>query len=225
MGCGASTQSRKVVVPTDESVVPAAHTAPFFSPAALLASVESGAIRSMKGSWIIELHGRGGTLSRRQDLPEEAFWKAWELRELIDKIGMRHPPHDVHGEIGWGLLFVALSYRWLTAQHPDPEGFHLERVAKAARLYMKPDDEWGSPLIALFRSAGLSTPDFALFWECVCRSRSPDLWVTPYCLRLASPCLLLTQRSLDRYHSPQLWLALPAATDGRRAAAVGGAAL
>ena len=32
----------------------------------------------------------------------------------------------------FGLVFVALSYRWLTKAHPDPEGHHLAIVAAVA---------------------------------------------------------------------------------------------
>ena len=62
---------------------------------------------------------REGRLERRQDLPAEAFVSAAELRRLISALG-----ND------WGLLLVAISYRWLTAEHPDPDGFHLQAVAQ-----------------------------------------------------------------------------------------------
>ena len=73
---------------------------PHFGPEALLASVESGAIAPLRGSWVVALHERGGKLQRRQDLPPEAFFTATELRELVAKLGD-----------DYGLLFVALSYR------------------------------------------------------------------------------------------------------------------
>ena len=61
-----------------------------------------------------------------------------------------------------GLLFVALSYRWLSKDHPDPDGFHLGIVAAVAKLYM--DKKWNkSPLTAAFDAKGLGAPDFALF--------------------------------------------------------------
>ena len=151
MGCGASSQA------------PAA-SQPYFSPDALLASIESDAVWPLKGSWIVKLHKNGGKLARRQDLPKEAFWTHKELRDLVGKIGNHQ--HLVHGGIDWGLLFVALSYRWLSQAHPDPDGYHLKRVATAASLYLKKDDEWGSPLVALFQEADLEeAPDFALFWD------------------------------------------------------------
>jgi hypothetical protein len=74
---------------------------PHFGPDALLASVESGAIAPLRGSWVVALHERDGRLKRRQDLPAEAFFSAAELRELVMQLGE-----------DYGLLFVALSYRY-----------------------------------------------------------------------------------------------------------------
>ena len=58
-----------------------------------------------------------------QDLPPEAFFTVDELRKLVAALG-----ND------WGLLFVAISYRWLTATHPDPDAFHLSIIAKVANF-------------------------------------------------------------------------------------------
>ena len=59
--------------------------------------------------------------------------------------------------------------RWLTKEHPDPDGFHLRIVAAVAKLYMGEDDailgSSTSPLTAAFQAAGLGEPDFALFWD------------------------------------------------------------
>ena len=74
---------------------------------ALLDSVASGAIRPLKGRYIIELDERGGRLQRRQDLPPEAFWTAAELERVARALGD-----------DFGMLFVALSYRWLKKGDP-----------------------------------------------------------------------------------------------------------
>ena len=74
------------------------------------------------------------------------------------------------------MLFVALSYRWLTKEHPDPDGFHLGIVAAVAELYLNlrggelPWEDYGpdrfpSQLTAAFRKHGLGLPEFALFWD------------------------------------------------------------
>ena len=71
---------------------------PHFGPEALLASVESGAIAPLRGSWLVRLEADGGRVQRRQDLPPEAFFPADELRRLVKALGD-----------DYGLLFVGLS--------------------------------------------------------------------------------------------------------------------
>ena len=133
---------------TDAS--PEAHR--YFSAAALLASVQEGDIAPLSGRWIAELHGHGGRLCRRQDLPSEAFLSASDLHRLVSALAD-----------DWGLLFVALSYKWLSRAHPDPEGFHLAIVGAVAQLYLKPGE---SPLTEAFERHNISAAaDFALFWD------------------------------------------------------------
>ena len=90
---------------------------PFFTAEGLVASVASGAIALLRGRWIVKLCKRGGRLERRQDLPPEAFLHVDELRRLIAALGD-----------DWGLLLVAISYRWLTKEHPDPDRFPLPPI-------------------------------------------------------------------------------------------------
>ena len=127
----------------------------YFDVDALLDSVESGAIAPLRGSWLVKLHEEGGRLKRRQDLPPEAFWSAADLRKAAQKLGKK-----------FGVLFVALSYRWLTRDHCDPNGFHLAIVAAVAKLYMGLSGHAASdsPLVAACRSEQLDV-DFALFWD------------------------------------------------------------
>lgn len=63
--------------------------------------------------------------------------------------------------------------RWLSAQHCDPHGFHLSRVAEVARAYLdlgaNGRDRRGvtprSPLRAAFEAKNAADlTDFALFW-------------------------------------------------------------
>ena len=82
-----------------EAVESASHLKPpHFGPDALLASVESGAIAPLRGSWLVDLEARGGRVQRRQDLPPEAFFPADELRRLTEALGE-----------DYGLLYVGLS--------------------------------------------------------------------------------------------------------------------
>ena len=96
----------------------------FFIPEELLKSIANGSIALVRGRWIVALARSGGKLMRRQDLPPEAFVSIDELRKLVAALGD-----------DWGLLFVAISYRWLEATHPDPDGFHLKIIAEVAEMY------------------------------------------------------------------------------------------
>jgi hypothetical protein len=75
------------------------------------------------------------------------------------------------GAARFGALFVALSYRWLTREHPDPDGFHLGIVAAVLRLYFGGGNYPGaenSPLTAAYEAAGLDwkeASDCAVFWD------------------------------------------------------------
>ena len=136
----------------------------YFGLETLLASVDSGAIAPLRGSWLVTHHKAGGRLKRRQDLPIEAFWTARELRSCAQALGRN-----------FGVLFVALSYRWLTKGHPDPDGFHLTIVAQVAALYLNRSGkaEYPSQLTQAFEPLG--TPDFALFWDFASLHQSPRL--------------------------------------------------
>lgn len=104
---------------------------PHFGTDALLESVASGAIAPLRGQWLVELEARGGRLVRRQDLPPEAFFSIGELRRLVKALGD-----------DYGLLFVALSYRWLSkvggarggTSHPYTHTHtHYAHIRSAAR--------------------------------------------------------------------------------------------
>ena len=111
MGCGASKQvdptqpdpgpiqrpKAEVGAGARDTETPAPRP-PHFGPEALLASVESGAIAPLRGSWLVRLEADGGLVRRRQDLPPEAFFPADELRRLVEALGD-----------DYGLLFVGLS--------------------------------------------------------------------------------------------------------------------
>eukprot|EP00386_Alphamonas_edax_P012580 GDKI01039204.1.p1 GENE.GDKI01039204.1~~GDKI01039204.1.p1 ORF type:complete len:724 (+),score=226.29 GDKI01039204.1:144-2315(+) len=65
-------------------------------------------------SWLIEWHAKGNRrIPRRQDLPEDAVYT---------------------GSTDSG-NFIAVSYPWLSVEHPDPDGHHLDRVVAYVRKY------------------------------------------------------------------------------------------
>jgi len=84
----------------------------------------------VKGSWLVELSGRGGRLPRRQDLPREAAWEGEELRrdaEQYEAEARQRRPHKV----------VAISHCWLRREHPDPHGEQLAIVSKLIERRMQ----------------------------------------------------------------------------------------
>ena len=139
----------------------------FYGFGALFDSVECGAIAPLRGRYLIALHRRGGRIRRRQDLPAEAFWTADELRRVCARLDEKG-----QGQCK-GLLFVALSYRWLARGEPDPDGFHLGIVASVLDKLLDPKDpDTGEPepyysnFAAAFHLAGLGEADCAVFWDC-----------------------------------------------------------
>jgi len=67
----------------------------------------------VRAEWFIEQWQTGGRLMRRQDMPDEAFYRG--------KLDLR--------------ALVVISYPWLTREHPDPDGFHLEALARMLGLF------------------------------------------------------------------------------------------
>ena len=92
-------------------------------------------VRLLRLSWLLQQARRGAVLPRRQELPEEAFLSEAEVRALP------------RGHVGEGgetcgcnmtdekradkpLRILAISYGWLTPEHPDPNGEQLRRFAQ-----------------------------------------------------------------------------------------------
>ncbi|EOD26944.1 hypothetical protein EMIHUDRAFT_114838 [Emiliania huxleyi CCMP1516] len=81
----------------------------------------SGAVALLDAQWIIRHAEAGGVLSHRQALPKEAFLSFADLVEATDE---------------YDLAVAALSYPWLTKDHPDPRGANLARVARALKALL-----------------------------------------------------------------------------------------
>jgi hypothetical protein len=77
-------------------------------------ALEDGDTQLIKGSWLRLLADKDGVLPRRQELPAEAAWEPVELQRLVEQRRVQ---------------IVAVSYCWLTAEHPDPKGSQLKTVA------------------------------------------------------------------------------------------------
>ena len=171
----------------------------YFGTQALLDSIESGAIAPVRGSWLLREWKKGGgklkqrhdgasiasveeigqaRVRRRQELPPEAFWSVQDVRKLLEQLGEAEITTTNGHVVDYGLLFVALSYRWLSSEHPDPDGFHLAQVASVLQLYLEPGEHISrsfryslihcSPLAQMFKYKQLNGPvDCLVFWECV----------------------------------------------------------
>ena len=104
----------------------------------------STTIRLLSVRWLLA-QPTDYVLRRRQELPDEAFVEPEEARRLLQS-----------GRVG------ALSYRWLTAAHPDPDRFHLSAVL----LSLRPDPSRDGCWPWLWLSDGRRALRVeALFWD------------------------------------------------------------
>merc|ERR1740123_1368351 len=113
-------------------------------------ALETGDTVLIKGTFLLDLCARKGNLTRfdgilprRQDLPKEAFWEPSEIMKLARK-------QKAEFQLGLGRTIVALSFCWLTPEHPDPKGEQLATLCKVIRLCLKRFREQGIPDIAIF---------------------------------------------------------------------------
>ena len=97
----------------------------------LVPAVQSGALAPLRSSYLKHLVESGEALQKRQHLLEAAFWDVAAFQGLTQS------------EVCAFSIF-ALSYRWLTAEHPDPDGFHLSKVVaflEVHKTFVDQDDD------------------------------------------------------------------------------------
>ena len=107
----------------------------------------SGAVALLDAQWIISHAEAGGVLSHRQALPKEAFLS---LANLVEVMWEQRGPF---------LPVAALSYPWLTKDHPDPCGANLSRVARALKAMLSDPD---------------NIPRLGVFWDFGSLHQHPD---------------------------------------------------
>ena len=107
----------------------------------LVPAVQSSALAPLRSSYLQRLVKSGEALQKRQDLPEAAFWDVAAFKRLTES------------EVCIFSMF-ALSYRWLTAEHPDPDSFHLSKVVAFLEV-----------LKAFFKKLGFNVDDCAVFCD------------------------------------------------------------
>ena len=103
----------------------------------LLLAVQSGALEPLRSSYLEHLLKSGVALQKLQHLPEAAFWDVAAFQRLTES------------KECWASIF-ALSYRWLTGEHPDPDNFHLSKVVAFLKVHKAWAEEVG---------------DCAVFWD------------------------------------------------------------
>ena len=144
----------------------------------------SGEVRPLRGSYLLQLFASGRLLCRRQDMTDDAFFDYNALVHIRERVQdwIDTSPHAGESKAGiWArfdadaaflTLLAALSYRWLSREHPDPEVFHLRIMAGVIRA------RWTlkvAQTLAFFREnfscrdvykyAGMAGDvDLALFW-------------------------------------------------------------
>ena len=115
MGCAASKVTASAPADTTHVDLLGRYTKPISIWVALM----TGHVRLVKMSWLIKHAKAKGILSRRQELPEEAFFSVDELKRMYGD-----------GNRDGVLPIIAISFCWLTASHPDPEGKQLATILK-----------------------------------------------------------------------------------------------
>ena len=150
--------------------------------------VQPGDVRLLSANWLMELAKRGGTLDRRQDLPEEAFLSATQLKAILAEARPRwhqgliseHIGSVLRGKGFFGpicamilallgfrkernvdnlLPIIAISYVWLEASHPDRDGRQLQLMReRLQKLY------GGRGLLGACRDYGFADMGVFLDW-------------------------------------------------------------
>ena len=90
----------------------------YTSNATLKGIAVKGDVALVDGPWLVNLYLNGGILPCRQELPYEG---------IVD-------PQEIYDD---SVQIVVVSWPWLSAQHPDPHGFHLARIAGVLDIYMR----------------------------------------------------------------------------------------
>mmetsp|Transcript_33760 Transcript_33760/g.73471 ORF Transcript_33760/g.73471 Transcript_33760/m.73471 type:complete len:413 (+) Transcript_33760:116-1354(+) len=89
----------------------------------------------LKGKWLMEWSEKHEPLPRRQSLPEGSTWAPQELMPLL-RAGSVEP--------------VAISYCWLTPEHPDPKGEQASLIALAVKVRLQAERDEAVDDLAIF---------------------------------------------------------------------------
>ena len=84
----------------------------------LVRVVKAGGVALVDGHWLVQQSKEQRILPCRQEAPAGAYV---------------YPDALVQSKVA---IFV-VSYAWITRQHPDPKGFHLNIIAPMIEMFMK----------------------------------------------------------------------------------------
>eukprot|EP00326_Haptolina_ericina_P018946 CAMPEP_0181196462 /NCGR_PEP_ID=MMETSP1096-20121128/15480_1 /TAXON_ID=156174 ORGANISM="Chrysochromulina ericina, Strain CCMP281" /NCGR_SAMPLE_ID=MMETSP1096 /ASSEMBLY_ACC=CAM_ASM_000453 /LENGTH=803 /DNA_ID=CAMNT_0023286227 /DNA_START=59 /DNA_END=2470 /DNA_ORIENTATION=- len=130
-------------------------------PEALLMTVEKREVCVLKASWVLRQFDAMRTLVSRAELDElqrspnpkdRPFWSSADLREKIRMLGP---------EFGW--MLISYTCKPLSAEQPDPMGYHMRVLATALEVYMSDEGMRNSPLTRTWDQYGIGEMDCAIF--------------------------------------------------------------
>ena len=85
--------------------------------------IQKGSFQFIKGRYFEDCWIDQQKFARRQNIPPEYLWTGDECVKLWEAHGPR--------------FMLSISYGWLHKDHPDPEMFHLKRLAKVVKAFKK----------------------------------------------------------------------------------------
>jgi hypothetical protein len=106
--------------------------------ASLNAALADGSTALVRADFLERLAAEGRPLGHRAELPPEAFYEGPIWSEQEERGTSR------------GVLIVALSYMWATADHPDPDGEQVRDVAKYLHWLQKSESRHKGKMVAVF---------------------------------------------------------------------------
>jgi len=95
------------------------------APGSLRQALASGDTVLIRADWVEEVYLAGGILPRRQDLPDHAKWNPNDVAFAEDDPTAPR------------VAILAISYSWLSPNHPDPKGFHLRSFGPLLRPFAR----------------------------------------------------------------------------------------
>lgn len=96
-------------------------------------ALQTGHVKLLRASWVIQLADKNGVLDRRQELPPEAFISVKELKRIFRNSGLQATQSSSNPLI---VPIISISYCWETVKHPDPRGAQLKTVAARLKVEM-----------------------------------------------------------------------------------------